>query len=94
MAGISPDLVEDVLRRVMRESYSAEGKTGFKPTNPELGPIVIVGGRGMMGSMFATMFEASSYDVVSLEKDDWNRSDDVLSRAGMVSGQRTYFTDT
>jgi chorismate mutase/prephenate dehydrogenase len=28
--GVSPDLIEDVLRRVMRESYSSENDKGFK----------------------------------------------------------------
>ncbi|WP_265095472.1 chorismate mutase [Enterobacter hormaechei] len=30
--GVSPDLIEDVLRRVMRESYSSENDKGFKPS--------------------------------------------------------------
>ncbi len=29
--GVPPDLIEDVLRRVMRESYSSENDKGFKP---------------------------------------------------------------
>lgn len=28
--GVPPDLIEDVLRRVMRESYSSENDKGFK----------------------------------------------------------------
>ena len=30
-AGISPQLIEDVLRRFMRESYSNENQFGLKP---------------------------------------------------------------
>lgn len=29
--GVPPDLIEDVLRRVMRESYVSENDKGFKP---------------------------------------------------------------
>lgn len=47
--GISPDLIEDVLRRVMRESYTKENDKGFKTLNPQLGKIVIVGGKGKNG---------------------------------------------
>lgn len=49
--GISADLIEDVLRRVMRESYSKENDKGFKTLNPQLGKIVIVGER-KMGRLF------------------------------------------
>ncbi len=34
--GLSPDLIEDVLRRVMRESYHSENQYGFKTVNPEI----------------------------------------------------------
>ncbi len=48
--GVPPDLIEDVLRRVMRESYSSENDKGSKPA-PNLRPVVIVGGGGQMPSV-------------------------------------------
>lgn len=50
--GISPDLIEDVLRRVMRESYTKENDKGFKTLNPQLGKIVIVGGMAKWENYF------------------------------------------
>lgn len=50
--GVPPDLIEDVLRRVMRESYSSENDKGFKTLQPNLRPVVIVGGGGQMGRLF------------------------------------------
>ena len=44
--GVPPDLIEDVLRRVMRESYSSENDKGFKTLQPNLRPVVIVEGDG------------------------------------------------
>ena len=44
--GVPPDLIEDVLRRVMRESYSSENDKGFKTLYPNLRPVVIVSGHG------------------------------------------------
>lgn len=44
LLGVPPDLIEDVLRRVMRESYSSENDKGFKSLKPDLRPVVIVGG--------------------------------------------------
>lgn len=49
MQGVPADLIEDVLRRVMRESYANENKHGFKQVNPNIQKIVIVGGLGKLG---------------------------------------------
>lgn len=82
--GVPPDLIEDVLRRVMRESYSSENDKGFKTLRPELRPVVIVGGGGQMGRLFEKMLTLSGYQVRILEKDDWRRASDLLTDAGMV----------
>ncbi|SOC52610.1 bifunctional chorismate mutase/prephenate dehydrogenase [Ornithinimicrobium cerasi] len=68
--GLSPDLVEDVLRRCMRESYTHEKNMGFTRQAPDLGPAVVVGGGGRMGSLFARMLTLSGYDVRVVERDD------------------------
>jgi chorismate mutase/prephenate dehydrogenase len=72
--GVPPDLIEDVLRRVMRESYSSENDKGFKTLCPNLRPVVIVGGGGQMGRLFEKMLTLSGYQVRILEKDDWARA--------------------
>jgi chorismate mutase/prephenate dehydrogenase len=77
--GVPPDLIEDVLRRVMRESYSSENDKGFKTLRPELRSIVIVGGRGQMGRLFTRMLELSGYQVNVLEQDDWPQAEALLS---------------
>ncbi|WP_192459229.1 bifunctional chorismate mutase/prephenate dehydrogenase [Musicola keenii] len=82
--GVPPDLIEDVLRRVMRESYTSENDKGFKTLRPELRPIVIVGGRGQMGRMFDKMLTLSGYQVRILEQGDWPQADALLADAGMV----------
>ncbi len=82
--GVPADLIEDVLRRVMRESYSSEKDSGFKCVNPHLRSIVVIGGRGQLGSLFAHMFELSGYQVEILERDDWSHADALLAQAGMV----------
>lgn len=82
--GIPGDLIEDVLRRVMRESYTSENDKGFKTLNPELRPIVIVGGKGKMGRFFERMLQLSGYQVRILDKEEWQNADEMLSDAGMV----------
>jgi chorismate mutase/prephenate dehydrogenase len=82
--GVSPDLIEDVLRRVMRESYSSENDKGFKTLCPTLRPVVIVGGGGQMGRLFEKMLTLSGYQVRILEKEDWAQAESMVSDAGMV----------
>ncbi|EJU4821498.1 bifunctional chorismate mutase/prephenate dehydrogenase [Salmonella enterica] len=82
--GVPPDLIEDVLRRVMRESYSSENDKGFKTLCPSLRPAVIVGGGGQMGRLFEKMLTLSGYQVHILEQQDWPRARDIVADAGMV----------
>ena len=82
--GVPPDLIEDVLRRTMRESYQSEHGTGYKCIRPDLGPIVIVGGHGRLGSLFAGLFESSGYTVRKLGEGDWDDAERLLAGAGLV----------
>jgi chorismate mutase / prephenate dehydrogenase len=82
--GVPPDLIEDILRRTMRESYSSENDSGFKCLKPELRPIVVVGGHGQLGGLFCRLFELSGYQVRQLGSQDWGRADEILADAGMV----------
>ncbi|KMV69143.1 chorismate mutase [bacteria symbiont BFo1 of Frankliniella occidentalis] len=82
--GVPPDLIEDVLRRVMRESYTSENDKGFKTLCPELRPVVIVGGKGQMGRLFEKMLTLSGYQVQILDKGDWDNAEAMLANAGMV----------
>ncbi|WP_159655803.1 bifunctional chorismate mutase/prephenate dehydrogenase [Vibrio atypicus] len=82
--GVPPQLIEDILRRTMRESYASEKDSGFKCLNPELRSVVIVGGNGQLGSLFGRMFKLSGYDVKVLGSQDWSRADEILDGAGLV----------
>lgn len=72
--GVSEQLVEDLLRRIMRESYLTQNGQ-YRCVNPDLGQVVVIGGRGALGKVFVTLFEKSGYDVVALEKEDWLKDD-------------------
>ncbi|OOR99997.1 bifunctional chorismate mutase/prephenate dehydrogenase [Haemophilus paracuniculus] len=82
--GVPADLIEDVLRRVMRESYVSENLHGFKTVNPQVQKMVVVGGRGKLGGLFARYFRNSGYHVEVLDKDDWGKADEILSGADVV----------
>ncbi|GGJ03832.1 T-protein [Shewanella hanedai] len=81
---VSPQLIEDILRRLMRESYLNEKDIGFKQVNPNLGHVVIVGGSGKLGGLFSQMLVLSGYQVKVIDKDDWARADEIFDGAGLV----------
>ncbi len=81
---ISPQLIEDILRRLMRESYLNEKDVGFKQVKTDLGAVVIIGGEGKLGGLFNQMFKLSGYQVKLLDKDDWQQAETIFDGAGLV----------
>ena len=82
-AGLSPELIEDVLRRLMRESYQNQ-QQGLACIAPNLSPIVIVGGKGAMGQLFEKQLVRSGYEVRILDKDNQNDAERLLADAKCV----------
>lgn len=82
-SGVPPGLVEDLLRRIMRESYQTQNRE-YRCVNPEINKIVVVGGAGALGRIFVDMFERSGYQVAILEAADWPKADEILADAGLV----------
>lgn len=82
--GVPADLIEDVLRRVMRESYANENKHGFKMVNTDIQKVVIVGGKGKLGGLFAHYLTLSGYQVEALGRDDWENANAILANADLV----------
>lgn len=83
VSGVSPILVEDLLRRIMRESYHTQN-VNYLCTNPAIKKIVVVGGAGALGRIFVDMFSRSGYPVQVLEKRDWAKSAEIFQDAGLV----------
>lgn len=82
--GISADLIEDVIRRIMRESYSSQTVTRADNTLEQDKKILIIGGGGQLGQLFVMLFKQAGYEVDILEKDDWEYADKKLSAASLV----------
>ena len=80
---VSPVLVEDLLRRIMRESYHTQN-VDYLCTNPKIQKVVVIGGAGALGRIFVDMFKRSGYTVQLLERNDWPNADSILSDAGLV----------
>ena len=81
--GVSESLVEDLLRRIMRESYHIQNNR-YRCINPGIKRVVIIGGAGALGKVFVGLFERSGYNVDILEKDDWENAEAMFSQASLV----------
>lgn len=82
--GVSPELVEDILRRMMRDSYSSQDSSGYQCVNPDCKKVVIIGGAGQLGQIFVDLFQRSNYHVEILEQENWPQSNVILKDAGLV----------
>ncbi|MGL1959311.1 MAG: bifunctional chorismate mutase/prephenate dehydrogenase [Colwellia sp.] len=82
--GLSADLIEDVLRRLMRDSYISQDASGYQCVNPDCKSVVIVGGKGQLGGVFVDLFKRSNYQVVIIEQEDWPNSAAILAQASVV----------
>ncbi|WP_233007899.1 bifunctional chorismate mutase/prephenate dehydrogenase [Rheinheimera faecalis] len=82
-AGVSADLIEDVLRRVMRESYQTQ-EAGFVCCRKSGDKVVVVGGAGALGQRFVSLFQRSGYLVEVLEQDNWHQAKDMVQGAALV----------
>jgi chorismate mutase/prephenate dehydrogenase len=80
---VSPVLVEDLIRRIMRESYHTQN-VDFLCINPQIKKIVVIGGAGALGRVFVDLFKRSGYSVQLLEQNDWPNADSILCDAGLV----------
>ncbi len=80
---VEPDLIEDLLRRIMRESYQTQ-HDGYRCVLAEQSKVVIVGGKGALGSRFCDMFARSNYQVEILEEQDWPVAKAIIKDAKLV----------
>ena len=83
-AGLSPELIEDILRRLMQDSYVSQDASGYRCVNPACKKVVVIGGEGQLGRIFVDLFKRSGYTTQTLEQADWPNSTDILADASLV----------
>lgn len=82
--GISPDFIEDILRRLMQESYSNELNSGAAQVKRGVKKIIVIGGNGKMGKLFCKQFLLSGYQVHILEEGDSYSDPELFAGADLV----------
>ncbi len=73
-AGLDPDLVEDVFRSIVRASRVVQAKGLRAPGVRQGARVLVVGGRGAMGTRIVEWFSAAGYPTEVLERDEWDRA--------------------
>lgn len=70
--GLDPDITENLFRIIIRQSRVKQTfRMQYKGVRPGAG-VLIIGGAGQMGAMFASLFEKSGYRVRILTESDWD----------------------
>ncbi len=76
-AGLDPDCIEEIFRNIMRHSRTTQtreiSRIGVRPG----ARVLLVGGGGAMGSLFAGWFKNSGYKVRILEIDGWGAVEEL-----------------
>lgn len=82
--GLNPDVIEDVLRRLMSDSYLSQDSSGYLCVNPDCEKVVVIGGKGRLGRIFVDLFQRSNYSVEVMEAEDWAESERIFANANLV----------
>lgn len=81
---LSPELVEDLLKRIIRDNYTGQDNLGYRCVNPKAGKVVIIGGGGQLGAVFVRKFKKSGYQVEVMEQGDWPNAKNILQGVSLV----------
>ena len=82
--------IEDIDRAIAelqarREQLMAlENQQSNDPITPKTQHIVVIGGKGQLGSLFVRLFDESGYEVTIIDKDDWVEKAAVFQIADLV----------
>lgn len=83
-AKVDPDFMEDLYRVILRQSRLKQTrKMELKSIRPDA-KVLVVGGQGQMGCLFAGLFVRSGYEVRILDKDDWDNARELCQDVDLV----------
>lgn len=74
-AGLDPDYVEEIYRRILRQSRVEQSAKMARKGVRAGATILLVGGLGSMGQYFYRWFADAGYQIRILDRDDWENVD-------------------
>lgn len=82
--GLDPDFMENLYRVILRQSRVKQTqKMEIKGVRPDA-KILVIGGAGQMGSLFANLFTKSGYAVRILTEKDWDHARDLCQEVDLA----------
>lgn len=82
--GLDPDWAEDFLRMIMSASRATQSNSAFPRATDEPKEILVVGGRGGMGSLYASVLKKSKHHVHIIDQGDWDKLDDIADNLDLA----------
>ncbi len=82
--GLDPEWAGDFLRMIMSSSRAYQSGNTFPKTSSGTKNILIIGGKGGMGSLYSNIAECSGHNVSILEKEDWDRVEELVRKKDLV----------
>ncbi len=82
--GLDPDMVEGIFRTILRGSRIAQTESMSGLALRPGARVVVVGGRGAMGSLLCDWFGQAGYETRVLERNDWDQADDICRGAQLA----------
>ncbi|GAB4274474.1 MAG: bifunctional chorismate mutase/prephenate dehydrogenase [Deferrisomatales bacterium] len=83
-AGLDPDTVEDVFRRLLRASRVSQSAALAAHAVRPGARVLLVGGRGAMGRCLERWFGEAGYEVRVLDRDDWPRAEELCREVDLA----------
>lgn len=83
-AGLSEDLIEDVVRRIIRESYRTQTSQAAATSSQLERPVFVFGGEGALGARLVSQLRQTGYWVTTIDKDNNWPTKEELSQAQLV----------
>jgi len=77
-------LVRDIMQRILRDSYTRQAKMRYPMVTDQRKHIVVVGGKGQLGTLFVELFQRSGHQVSIIDRADWNQQSAVFTQADVV----------
>ncbi|MEX2656348.1 MAG: bifunctional chorismate mutase/prephenate dehydrogenase [Balneolales bacterium] len=81
---LDSEWAEDFLRMIMSSSRAYQSEASFPRATTDVKEILLVGGLGGMGSLYGRLAGSSGYRVSILDKNDWNRAEELTRNKDLV----------
>jgi len=82
--GLDTDWAEDFLRMIMSASRASQSVNQFPSATDKPMHILIIGGRGGMGSLYTNIARKTGHVTYVIDKDDWNKLDEIRDSLDLV----------